>query len=109
MSTPLPSIPTPYYNIAAKRKKNVWYTIASGNWTDRNIWMSNSVKRWNYPGQNIPTPVFPQVGDDVYISAGHTVTVIGAANYTINNFYVSNANPPFDMIFSLPIPLSVSL
>ncbi len=76
-----------YIHSSVKRRKNTWYSIANGNWTDPNIWMSNAQKRWNYPGQNITAPLFPQIGDDVYIN--HAV----ACNTTavVNNLYISGS------------------
>ncbi len=65
MSLGISTIPTPYIHSSVKRRKNTWYSVKDGNWTDRTVWISNQIKRYDYPGQNIPSPVFPQVGDDV--------------------------------------------
>lgn len=77
-----------FVHASVKRRKNSWYSIKDGNWTDPNIWLSNGKKRWNYPGQNIPIPQFPQVGDDVYIS--HSVTV-NTALLVVNNIYIAGS------------------
>ena len=72
-----PSISSPFGNISLKRRKNTWYTINSGNWSDGNIWVSNGHRRYS----------FPQKGDDVYIY--HDVNI--DANFDVNNLR-SNAN-----------------
>jgi hypothetical protein len=68
---------TPYNNIAFRRKKNTWYSIADGSWTNKNIWISNSRRRYDYP----------QPGDDVYVN--HTVT--SNTSVSINNLYISGS------------------
>ncbi|MES2457193.1 MAG: hypothetical protein V4594_16685 [Bacteroidota bacterium] len=81
-----------FIHASVKRRKNTWYSVKDGNWTDPTVWMSNATKRWSYPGLNITSPVFPQIGDDVYIGLGHTVT-LNAGTFTIplvvNNLYVA--------------------
>lgn len=94
MSIAVSAIPSPYIHSSQKRRKNVWYSIADGNWTDSTTWMSNSLALnangiYNYPGQNIPVPVFPQVGDDVYINHTVTFNLLAGTNITVNNIYVS--------------------
>ncbi len=79
-----------FVHASDKRRKNIWYSIGSGNWTDPNIWMSNALSirsNYNYPGQRAAAPIFPEVGDDVFIN--HSVTV----NVTtiVNNLYVSGS------------------
>lgn len=86
MSLALPAIAPAYIHSSVKRRKNVWVSARDGNWNDPTVWESNAIKRWNYPGQNIPTPIFPQVGDDVYIN--HTVKV-NVAGLVVNNIYIS--------------------
>ena len=84
------TIATPYIHIAVKRRKNTWYSIKDGNWNDRSIWMSNEQRRYDYPGQNIPAPVFPQVGDDVYINHAVTLNIGSSASpIIINNIYIA--------------------
>jgi len=81
-----------FVHSSVKRRKSSWYAQASGNWSDPTIWESNALKRWSYPGQNIAAPIFPQIGDDVYIGAGFTVTLnVGtvANPIVINNIYVA--------------------
>lgn len=68
-------ISTPYNHVSFKRRKNTWYTIADGNWSDRNIWMSNSFRKYNYP----------QAGDDVYVNHNVTANVVS----TVTNLRVS--------------------
>lgn len=85
----LPAIPTPYIHSSIKRRKNTWYSIADGNWSDRNIWMSNSLRKYNYP----------QAGDDVYIN--HTVK--GDTTTTINNLRISGK-----LTFSNSVSISVT-
>lgn len=79
-----------FVHASVKRRKNVWYSQKDGNWTDPTVWESNAIKRYNYPGQNIAIPIFPQVGDDVYVN--HQITLNTgsvAAPLIINNLYVS--------------------
>lgn len=94
MSIAVAAIPSPYIHISQKRRKNIWYTIADGNWSDPNIWMSNVLSyspyiNFTYPGQDSARLAFPRVGDDVYIN--HTVTLDSTAyvNATVNNIYIS--------------------
>jgi len=51
--------------------------------------MSYCAYNFNYPGQAVAVPIFPAIGDDVYIN--HSVTVNGAFTLTINNLYVSGS------------------
>jgi|GEM_PF-4806972 len=30
-----------------RRRKNVWYSVKDGNWSDPNTWMSNALDRRN--------------------------------------------------------------
>lgn len=85
----LPAISTPYIHSSIKRRKNTWYSIADGNWSDRNIWMSNSLRKYNYP----------QAGDDVYIN--HTVK--GDTTTTINNLRIAGK-----LTFSNSVSISVT-
>src|SRR5690348_5540562 len=93
MSIAEAAIPTPYIHSSQKRRKNIWFSQKDGNWSDPNTWISNALSycqyNFNYPGQAIPIPTFPQAGDDVYIN--HSVTFDFQANLTIyiNNLYVS--------------------
>ncbi|HTK18079.1 MAG TPA: hypothetical protein VL442_01130 [Mucilaginibacter sp.] len=64
-----------------RRRKNVWYSVKDGNWSDPNTWMSNALdKKLIYT---------PQSGDDVYIN--HIVSFDGAITTTtsINNLFVA--------------------
>lgn len=99
MSIAVPAIPAPYIHATIKRRKNTWYTQKDGNWSDPSVWESNASKRWSYPGQNIPTPIFPQVGDDVYINNNITANV----NVVVNNLRVSG-----DLTFANYITISVN-
>lgn len=74
-----------FIHSSIKRRRNTWYSINDGNWSDPTVWMSNASKRYSYPGQNIATPIFPQIGDDVYINH----VVIANATITVNNLCVS--------------------
>ena len=88
------SIIAPVFVYASvKRRKNTWYSMKDGNWTDPSIWQSNASKRYSYPGQNISLPIFPQKGDDVYVN--HIVT-INTAGLTLNNVYVSGTLKGFN-------------
>jgi len=88
------SIASPFVHSTQKRRKNVWYSIKDGNWNDPNTWESNALSfnqnNFNYPGQAIPTPVFPAIGDDVYIYHSVTVNVYNVV-IPINNLFVSAA------------------
>lgn len=74
-----------FIHASVKRRKNTWYSVKDGNWTDPTVWESNASKRWSYPGQNIPSPIFPQVGDDVYINHSITANKI----VVVNNLYIA--------------------
>ena len=79
-----------FVHASVKRRKNTWYSVKDGNWDDPTVWMSNATKRWSYPGLSVGTPIFPAVGDDVYIN--HSVTLnagSGAVPIVVNNLYVS--------------------
>lgn len=76
-----------FIHASVKRRKNVWYSVKDGNWTDPTVWQSNATKRWSYPGQNVVSPVLPMVGDDVYIN--HSVAVNISA--VLNNLFISGA------------------
>ena len=76
-----------YIHSSIKRRRNTWYSVRDGNWSDPMVWQSNATKRYSYPGQNIAAPVSPQAGDDVYIN--HTVTLQIGTLVVVNNLYVS--------------------
>lgn len=77
-----------FIHSSIKRRRNTWYSINDGNWSDPLTWQSNASKRYAYPGQNTNTPIFPAVGDDVYI--GHVVTLDTSFTVTyVNNLFVS--------------------
>ncbi|MDB5030544.1 hypothetical protein [Mucilaginibacter sp.] len=68
-------VSTSPFNLSMLRKRNTWYTVSSGNFSNPAIWISNGKKKHNYP----------QAGDDVIIN--HDVTVdLGFT--TVNNLYV---------------------
>jgi hypothetical protein len=77
-----------YIHSTVKRRKQTWYTIADGNWSNPNIWSSNGRRRYSYPGQATPVPIMPASGDDVYI--GHAVT-LNVANIIANNVAVAGS------------------
>lgn len=66
------------------RRKNTWYSVCDGNWSDYNTWVSNRLDKKIYTS--------PQPGDDVYIN--HSVTCDVSAP-SVNNLYVSG-----DLLFS---------
>ena len=70
------AVSTSPLRLSMLRKFNTWYTVADGNWSNPNTWMSN--------GKRIHS--LPQPGDDVYIDHN-----IGLDIYqtTINNLYVN--------------------
>ena len=70
------SISTSPFNLSMLRKRNTWYTVKDGNWSDPGIWMGNGTKHYTCP----------QVGDDVYIN--NTVT-IDISLIHIRNLYIS--------------------
>lgn len=74
-----------FIHASVKRRKNVWYSARDGNWSDPKTWLSNAGKRWSFPGQSVANPIFPAVGDDVYIN--HVVTV-NVSVLVVNNLYV---------------------
>lgn len=63
------SVSTSPFSLFMTRRANVWFTIADGEWSNPNTWLSNGLDRKN---------VFvPQPGDTVYVN--HTV------NYSNSN------------------------
>ena len=72
-------------HIMMTRRKNTWYTIRDGNWSDPHIWMSNALAKKNI--------TYPQPGDDVYIN--HNVDYNNSVNpnylfnNSINNLFIS--------------------
>lgn len=72
------------YSIMLARRKNVWYSVQDGNWSDPNTWLSNALDK--------KLLTVPQVGDDVYIN--HSVTLDNNSTpstsiYNVNNCYIS--------------------
>ena len=64
-----------------RRRKNVWYSVCDGNWSNPNTWMSNVLDR--------KLITVPQPGDDVYIN--HTVNFDGlpSTNTSVNNLFIT--------------------
>jgi hypothetical protein len=91
MSIAVNAVPTPYIHVAVKRRKTTWYSVRDGNWSDPLTWESNASRRWAYPGQNIAVPVFPQVGDDVYVNHSIVYDISYLFTITVNNLYISGA------------------
>lgn len=102
MSLAEPAIASPYTHASVKRRKNTWYSLRDGNWNDPNTWISNAIAfsqfNFNYPGQAVPNPIFPAVGDDVYIN--HNVTA--NTSVIVNNLRVSGY-----LTFSASVSISV--
>lgn len=80
-----------YIHTSVKRRKNVWYSVADGLWSDPSVWVSNRTKRYSYPSQDVASPVFPQIGDDVYINHSVTVSFTNPTTITVNNLFVSGS------------------
>jgi hypothetical protein len=59
-------------NLSMLRKLNTWYSIADGNWSNPNIWVSNAKRKYS----------IPQPGDNVYVNNSVTLDV--------NNLIVNN-------------------
>ena len=77
-----------FVHASIKRRKNAWYSVKDGNWSDPTVWISNATKRWGYPGLAVTTPIFPAVGDDVYID--HVLTIsTTSVTLTVNNLFIS--------------------
>jgi len=70
------AVSTSPVRLSMLRKFNTWYTVADGNWSNPNTWMSNG-KRINS---------LPQPGDDVYID--HNIG-LDVYHTTVNNLYVN--------------------
>src|ERR1700744_6058435 len=70
-------------HVMMTRKKNTWYSVNDGNWSDPNTWISNALDK--------RIVIMPRPGDDVYIN--HTVTLdsqIGTVlTYSVNNLYIA--------------------
>jgi hypothetical protein len=66
-----------FWNASFIRRKNTWYTIADGNWTNPNIWISNERKKFT----------FPQSGDDVVIN--HNVSFSTSSSLVVNNLFIN--------------------
>ena len=77
------AVSTSPVHIMMARKKNTWYSVRDGNWSDPNTWMSNALDK--------RVVIMPRPGDDVYIN--HTVTLDSqngtVLSYTVNNLYIS--------------------
>lgn len=71
------AVSTSPYHLSMARKFNTWYTIADGNWSNPQIWISNGTKKHS----------LPQVGDNVYVN--HHVTM--DSNIQINSMYISGS------------------
>jgi hypothetical protein len=71
------------------RKLNTWYTIADGNWSNPNIWLSNAKRKHT----------IPQPGDNVYVN--NNVTLDG--NVSVNNLYGNGKLMFGDSIHTLTI------
>jgi len=63
------------------RKLNTWYTIADGNWSNPNIWISNAKQKYGTP----------QPGDNIYLNNSVTLD--------INNLTVNDLLGAGDLIF----------
>jgi len=70
-------ISTAPFGLFMARKANVWYSVADGNWSNPNTWMSNALDR--------KLILIPQLGDTVYIN--HIITM--DSNIAVNNMYIS--------------------
>ena len=70
-------ISTAPFGLFMARKANVWYSMADGNWSNPNTWMSNALDR--------KLILIPQLGDTVYIN--HIITM--DSNIAVNNMYIS--------------------
>jgi hypothetical protein len=77
------AVSTSPVHIMMARKKNTWYSVRDGNWSDPNTWMSNALDK--------RVVIMPRPGDDVYIN--HTVTLDSqngtVLSYAVNNLYIS--------------------
>ena len=77
------AISTTPFNISMLRKKNVWYSVKDGNWSDPSVWQGNGQKHYS----------LPQPGDDVYVchavDYNNNLTSSYLFNNTINNLFVS--------------------
>jgi len=86
------AIATPFIHASAKRRKNIWYSQKDGNWTDPNTWISNAMSLqdgvFNYPGQAVAVPIFPAVGDDVYINHVVLFNLRVQRTYTFCNVFI---------------------
>lgn len=79
----LSAVNTSPVHIMYLRKKNTWYSVRDGNWTDPNIWSSNGSGRRGHK--------YPQDGDNVVVS--HTIALDSAVYinfaYSINDLTVT--------------------
>ncbi len=71
------------YSIFLARRKNTWYTVKDGDWTDPTIWISNALDQKNVS--------MPKQGDDIFIYHNVRLNVTGVTNPTLfpNNVTVS--------------------
>lgn len=72
-----------FWNASFIRRKNTWYTISDGNWTNPNIWMSTGRKKYS----------LPQNGDDVVINHVVTQNFISGFRYPnlFQNLYINGS------------------
>ena len=68
-------VSTSPFNLSMLRKKNVWYSIKDGNWSDPSVWQGNGTKRYSVP----------QVGDDVYVCHAVDYNNVLSSSYLFNN------------------------
>jgi hypothetical protein len=68
-------------HVILRRRKNVWYSVCDGNWTNPNIWISNALDK--------KVITIPQLGDDVYINHSINFDAAFATNTVINNLSIS--------------------
>ncbi|MFC0514554.1 hypothetical protein ACFFGT_10090 [Mucilaginibacter angelicae] len=85
----LSAVNTSPVHIMYLRKKNTWYSVRDGNWTDPNIWSSNGNGRrgHKYPqeGDNVVVSHSVLINDNLFVSSGNVIndlTVTGKLSFS---------------------------
>jgi len=80
----MPAISTSPYHISMSRKRNIWYSVKNGNWSDPSVWMSNGAKKYGIPQPNDDVVINHNIG---YNNANNGPGLV--FNPIINNLFVN--------------------
>jgi hypothetical protein len=77
------AVSTSPFNLSMLRKRNVWYTVKDGNWSDPAIWMSNGKRKHSVPQQGDDVCVEHNVNYDNDLDSEYLF------NHTIGNLFIA--------------------